>query len=84
MTKTATSQPIWALSQHIQASFTPSSILNLISNVFIQINKNNVTVNKNSLLFSKYTVSHIVYLNEKMMNENLKVYQLNKEIKSFV
>ncbi len=54
-----------------------------MSNVSIQINENNVTVNKNSLSFSQYTVSHIVYLNVKMMNENLKglsIEQRNKEL----
>jgi len=50
----------------------------------IQINEDDVTVNKDPLSFSQYTVFHTVYLNEKMMNEDLKVYQLNKEIKSFV
>ena len=48
-----------------------------MSNAFIQINENDVTVNKNSSLFSQYTVSYTVYLNEKIMNENSKVYQLN-------
>jgi len=55
-----------------------------MSNVFIQINENDVAVNKNSLSFSQYTVFHTVYLNEKMMNEDSKIYQLNKEIKNFV
>ena len=50
----------------------------------IQINEDDVTVNKDSLSSSQYTVSHTVYLNEKMMDEDSKVYQLNKEIKSFV
>jgi len=50
----------------------------------IQINENDVAVNKDSSSSSQYTVSHTVYLNEKMMNEDSKVYQLNKEIKSFV
>jgi len=76
-TKSATSQPIQALSQHIQASFTPSSILNLMGDASIQINEDNVAVNKNSSPFSQYTVSHTVYQNEKIVNENLKVYQLN-------
>jgi len=55
-----------------------------MSDVSIQINENDVAVNKNSSSFLQYTVSHTVYLNEKVMNENLKIYQLNKEIKSFV
>jgi len=55
-----------------------------MGNAPIQINEDNVTVNKDPLSFSQYTVSHIVYLNEKMMDEDSKVYQLNKEIKSFV
>ncbi len=79
MIKTVTSQPIWAFLQCIQASFTSSFILNLMSNAFIQINKNDVTVNKNSSSFSQYTVSYTVYLNEKIMNENSKVYQLNDD-----
>ncbi len=84
MTKTATPQPIWASSQSIWALFTPSSILNLMSDAPIQINEDDVTVNKDPLPFSQYTVSYTVYLNEKMMDEDSKVYQLNKEIKSFV
>ncbi len=55
-----------------------------MSDVSIQINENDVAVNKNSSSFLQYTVSHTVYLNEKVMNENSKIYQLNKEIKSFV
>jgi len=83
-TKTATPQPIQALSQCIQASFTPSSILNLMGNAPIQINENDVAVNKNSLLSSQYTVFYTVKLNEKTVKKNLKVYQIDKEIKSFV
>ncbi len=84
MTKTATPQPIRAPPQRIWASFTPSSILNLMGDAPIQINEDDVAVNKDSSSFSQYTVSHTVYLNEKVVNENSKVYQLNKEIKSFV
>jgi len=48
-----------------------------MSDASIQINEDDVAVNKDSSSFSQYTVSYTVYLNEKMMNENSKVYQLN-------
>jgi len=50
----------------------------------IQINEDDVAVNKDPSPSPQYTVSHTVYLDEKMMDEDSKVYQLNEEIKSFV
>jgi len=44
----------------------------------------NVTVNKDSMLFIQYTVSYTVYLNRKLMNENLNIFKLNKKEKSFI
>jgi len=57
-------------SQCFQASFTP---FNHEDDAFILI-ENNVTVNKNLLLFSQYTVFYTVKLNKKTVKKNLKVY----------
>jgi len=67
-------------SQHFQVLFTS---FNHKNNVFILI-ENNVAVNKNSLLFSQYTVFYTVKLSKKTVKKNSKVYQINEEIKSFV
>ena len=67
-------------SQCFQASFTP---FNHEDDAFILI-ENNVTVNKNSSLSSQYTVFYTVYLNKKTIEEDLKVYQINEGIKSFI
>ena len=76
--KTATSQPI-------QASSIPSiPILNLVDNNDPIILEDNITVDKDSLSSSQYTVFYTVKLNEKTVKKNLKVYQLNEEIKSFM
>jgi len=50
----------------------------------IQINEDDVTVNKDSLLSSQYTVFYTVKLNEKTVKKNSKVYSIDEEIKSFV
>jgi len=63
--------------------FTSVYSLNLDNN-FIKILNFNVAVNKDLISFIQYTVSHIVYLNEKLMNENLNVFELNKKEKSFI
>ena len=69
-----------AAPQHFQASFTP---FNHENNASILI-ENNVSVDKNSLLSSQYTVFYTVKLNEKTVKKNSKVYQIDEEIKSFV
>jgi len=69
-----------ATSQCFQASFTS---FNHEDDVSILI-ENNVTVNKNSLLSSQYTVFYTVKLNEKTVKKDSKVYQIDREIKSFV
>ena len=76
-TKTATPQPIRAPPQRIRASFTPPPILDLMGDAPIQINEDDVAVNKDPSPSPQYTVSHTVYLNEKVVDEDLKVYQLN-------
>ncbi len=76
-TKTATPQPIRAPPQRIRASSTPPPILDLTGDAPIQINEDDVAVNKDSSPSPQYTVSHTVYLNEKVVDEDLKVYQLN-------
>jgi len=63
--------------------FTSVCSLNLKNNL-IEILNLNVVVNKDSMSFIQYTVSHTVYLNEKLMNENLNVFKLNEKEKSFM
>ncbi len=63
--------------------FTSVCSLNLDNN-FIKILNLDVAVNKDLMSFIQYTVSHTVYLNEKLMNENLNVFKLNKKEKSFM
>jgi len=76
--KTATPQPI-------QASFISSiSILDLVDNNDPIILKDNITVDKDSLPSSQYTVFYTVKLNKKTVKKNSKIYQLNEEIKSFM
>ncbi len=57
--------------------------LNLNNNL-IKILNLNVAVNKDSVSFIQYIVFHTVYLNEKLMNENLNVFKLNEKKKSFM
>ncbi len=57
--------------------------LNLDNN-FIEILNLNVAVNKDLMSFIQYIVSHTVYLNKKLMNENLNIFKLNKKEKSFI
>ncbi len=83
-TKTATPQPIQAPPQRIQASSTPPPILDLMGDAPIQINEDDVAVNKDPLLSPQYTVSYTVKLNEKTVKKDSKVYQIDKGIKSFV
>ncbi len=63
--------------------FTSACSLNLDDDL-IEIFNLNVTVNKDSMSFIQYTVFHTVYLNEKLMNENLNVFKLNEKEKSFI
>ena len=63
--------------------FTSVYSLNLDDNL-IEILNLNVAVNKNSMSFIQYTMSYIVYLNKKLMNENLNVFKLNEKEKSFI
>ncbi len=63
--------------------FTSVCSLNLNNNL-IEIFNLNVAVNKDSILFIQYTVSHTVYPNKKLMNENLNVFKLNEKEKSFI
>ncbi len=63
--------------------FTSAHLLNLNDN-FIKILKNIVAVNKDLVLFIQYIVFYTVYLNKKLMNENLNVFELNKKEKSFM
>jgi len=63
--------------------FTSVCSLNLDNNL-IEILNLNVAVNKDSMSFIQYTVSHTVYLNKKLMNENSNVFKLNEKEKSFV
>jgi len=63
--------------------FTLICSLNL-NNDLIEIFNLNVAVNKDSMSFIQYTVSHTVYLNKKLMNENLNVFKLNEKEKSFI
>ena len=62
---------------------TSVCLLNLDNNL-IKILNLNVAVNKDSMLFIQYTVSYTVYLNRKLMNENLNIFKLNKKEKSFM
>jgi len=57
--------------------------LNLNDNL-IKILNLNVVVNKNSISFIQYIMSHTVYLNKKLMNENLNVFKLNEKEKNFM
>ena len=63
--------------------FTSVYSLN-INNNFIEILNLNVAVNKDSVSFIQYIMSYTVYLNKKLINENLNVFKLNKEKKSFI
>ena len=63
--------------------FTSACSLNLDDDL-IEIFNLNVTVNKDSMSFIQYTVFYTVYLNEKLMNENLNVFKLNEKEKSFI
>ena len=61
--------------------FTSVCSLNLNNNL-IEILNLNIAVNKDSMSFIQYTVSYTVYLNKKLMNENLNVFKLNKKKKA--
>ncbi len=63
--------------------FTSVCSLNLDDDL-IEILNLNVAVNKDSVSFIQYIMSYTVYLNEKLMNENLNVFELNKKKKSFI
>ena len=63
--------------------FTSVCSLNLDDNL-IKILNLNVAVNKDSVSFIQYIVSYTVYLNRKLMNENLNVFKLNEKEKSFM
>jgi len=63
--------------------FTSVCSLNLDDNL-IKILNLNVAVNKDSVSFIQYIVSYTVYLNRKLINENLNVFKLNKKEKSFM
>jgi len=63
--------------------FTLVCSLNLNNNL-IEILNLNVAVNKDSMSFIQYTMSYTVYLNKKLMNENLNVFKLNEKEKSFI
>ncbi len=63
--------------------FTSVCSLNLNNNL-IKIFNLNVVINKDSISFIQYTVFHTVYLNRKLMNENLNVFELNEKEKSFI
>ncbi len=63
--------------------FTSVCSLNL-NNDLIEILNLNVAINKDSVLFIQYIVFYTVYLNRKLMNENLNVFKLNKKEKSFM
>jgi len=63
--------------------FTSVCSLNL-NNDLIEILNLNVAINKDSVSFIQYIVFYTVYLNRKLMNENLNVFKLNKKEKSFI
>jgi hypothetical protein len=63
--------------------FKPHSHLNHEDNASILI-EDDVAVDKDPLLSSQYTVFYTVKLNEKTVKKDSKVYQIDKEIKSFV
>jgi len=63
--------------------FTSVCSLNL-DNDLIEIFNLNIAVNKDSMSFIQYTMFYTVYLNKKLMNENLNVFELNKRKKSFM
>jgi len=63
--------------------FTSVYSLNLNNNL-IEILNLNVAINKDSVSFIQYIVFYTVYLNRKLMNENLNVFKLNKKEKSFI
>ncbi len=63
--------------------FTSVYLLNL-DNDLIKILNLNVAVNKDSVSFIQYIVFYIIYLNRKLINENLNVFKLNKKEKSFI
>ncbi len=62
---------------------TSVCLLNLDDDL-IEILNLNVAINKDSMSFIQYTVSHTVYLNKKLMNEDSNVFKLNKKEKSFI
>jgi len=76
--KTATPQPIRA------PSIPSIPILDLVDDDDPIILKDNITVDKDSLPSPQYTVSYTVKLNEKTVEEDSKVYQLNEGMKSFM
>ncbi len=63
--------------------FTSVCSLNLDNNL-IKILNLNVAINKDSVSFIQYIVFYTVYLNEKLINENLNVFKLNEKEKSFM
>ncbi len=67
----------------LMSVFTSVCSLNLDNNL-IKILNLNVAVNKDSMSFIQYIVSHTVYLNKKLMNKNSNVFKLNEKEKSFV
>jgi hypothetical protein len=62
---------------------TPACPLNL-DNDPIEVLNLDVAVNKDSVSSIQYTVSHTVYLNKKLVDENSNVFKLNEGGKSFV
>jgi len=82
--KSATSQPIRAPPQPIRAPRSTPPIIDLVNvddPIFLE---DDVAVDKNPSLSPRYTVSHAIYLDEKVVEEDSNVYQLDKGIKSFV
>ena len=63
--------------------FTSVCSLNLNNNL-IKILNLIVIINKDSMSFIQYIVFYTIYLNRKLINENLNVFKLNKKKKSFI
>jgi len=63
--------------------FTLIYSLNLNNNL-IKILNLNVAVNKDLMSFIQYIMFYTVYLNRKLMNKNLNIFELNKKKKSFI
>jgi len=63
--------------------FTSVCSLNLNNNL-IKILNLNVIINKDSMSFIQYIVFYTIYLNRKLINENLNVFKLNEKKKSFI